>query len=123
MHLINWAKTVLILVIFHLQEKWTAYAKGSEIYGQVSGPCRQRYFVKTSIQASVPSVYMELDHPKLINKGLSHQKKKLLFLLGILKTTVCDPFKVRCLQFHARNTGFVWSKTGLCSDPVLMTLA
>lgn len=26
-HLINWAKTVLMLVIFHLQEKWTAYAK------------------------------------------------------------------------------------------------
>lgn len=90
-HLINWAKTVLILVIFHLQEKWTAYAKGSEIYGQVSRPCSQRCFVKTSIQASVPYVCMESDHPRLINKDLAQPKKKLLFLLGILKKcSVCS---------------------------------
>ena len=103
-HLINWAKTVLILVIFHLQEKWTAYAKGSEIYGQVSRPCSQGYFVKTSIQASVPYVYMELDHLRLINRGLSQQKKKLLFLPGILKSTVWAPLKVRCLQFGGGGT-------------------
>lgn len=63
----------------------------------MSRPCSQCDFVKTSIQASGPYVYIELDHPRLINKDLSRKKKKLLFLLGILKNTVCDPSKVRCL--------------------------
>lgn len=94
----------------------------SEIYGQVSRPCSQCDFVKTSIRASGPYVYIELDHPRLLNKDLSQQKKKLLFLLGILKSTACGPSKVRCLQFSGRNTGFVWSKTDLRSDGILKML-
>lgn len=82
MHLINWPETVLILVIFHLQEKWRAYSKGSKIYGQASRPHSQCDFVKTSIQALGPYACIGLDHLRLIKKDLSQQKKKLLLLLG-----------------------------------------
>ena len=39
-HLISSSKMVLILVAFYLQEKWTTYAKGSEMYDQPR-PCSQ----------------------------------------------------------------------------------
>ena len=81
-HHMSWSKVVLILVIFHLQKKWKAYAKRSEMYGQVPRPRGRCYFVQRSIQASVHDVSMEVDHPGPVNKASSQQPEKPLFLLA-----------------------------------------
>ena len=72
-HHMSWSNTVLILVIFHLQKKWEAYAKRSEMYGQVPRPCGRCYFVQKSIHASVHDVSTEVDPPGPVNKAFSQQ--------------------------------------------------